>query len=57
MTKEKAILELKTEIEKLFGMPVMDESACLTCVQDCQFIGCDMPYIRACTGYLKANDC
>lgn len=30
-------------------------SACLTCVQNCQFIGLDMRKITACTDYLPAD--
>lgn len=29
---------------------------CRTCVQDCQFIGCYMPNIRRCSGYIPTEE-
>lgn len=29
---------------------------CRTCVQDCQFIGCYMPNILRCSGYISAEE-
>lgn len=31
------------------------EQSCRTCVQDCQFIGCYMPNIVGCSGYIPAE--
>ena len=31
-------------------------SDCRTCVQDCQFIGCDMPRKKNCDGYIPAEE-